>query len=705
MNRIGTSRLHYNIIEKLGEGGMGVVYKALDTRLEREVAIKFLPLAIAANPEMRTRFEIEARAAANLNHPNIATVYAIEELEGPDGKEEIFFVMEFIDGLELKQRIRNGEISLAEVVDISLQVAEGLHAAHEKGIIHRDIKPANIMLTAKGRVKLMDFGLARIGEGEQLTKSSTTFGTVAYMSPEQAQGTGVDHRTDIWSFGVVLYEMLAGSRPFQSDRDHAMLYAIVNNEPAPLLARRPDVPKPLIEIIDHALKKDPQERYQDIRSLIEDLQRCGDELSASTSGEPGDNDELDPEATVFRREPAPSTEISSDLPPSSPHQVSKENERKTILRYSLLGLFFFLVAIGGLWWIFSRNDIPQPSRAEVPVTLDSTGTSGSIANSVDLADPETSDNQSAQNVTSEPAPVSEETFTDTPGELSSLDDSLTPPLEEDNTSEEGADQLAMRQQAMRERLLTDEAEARIPGNDAFKKGLPSYASARQTHLDAQAKLDAANYENASELLIRARKDYDEARNEAIAQFKLQADDTRVRIDELKAQFHETPDIAEYREALSNEEEGIQAYGDENFEEAARLYLEAELLFNETTNLISREAEILKQVEAVSNDVKRRLRESFESRDIEMLAAVVALSAEDRDAWESFFGADIKNIGLQFDDESLQPLSNDRYQLDLASQLTYTNNKNNKLATACSFSGSLDTAGDNWSSSKFTMDCQ
>jgi len=189
---IGKPILHYRIIEKIGEGGMGVVYKAEDTKLSRMVALKFLPHHISANEEERTRFEIEAKAAASLNHSNIATIHAIEETE-----DEIFIVVEFIDGTELKDKIKTGPITIDDSIKIATQIAVGLNAAHKKGVVHRDIKSQNIMITNEGKVKIMDFGLAKIKGGSELTKIGTTIGTAAYMSPEQVKGEEVDHRTDI----------------------------------------------------------------------------------------------------------------------------------------------------------------------------------------------------------------------------------------------------------------------------------------------------------------------------------------------------------------------------------------------------------------------------------------------------------------------------------------------------------------------------
>ncbi|MCH8872981.1 serine/threonine protein kinase, partial [candidate division KSB1 bacterium] len=252
---IGQEILHYKIIEKIGEGGMGVFYKAEDSKLKREVAIKFLPRQIAATEEQRKRFKIEAQAAAALNHPNIATIYAIEEVDGPRGDGEMFIVMEYIKGGELKQLLINErQLTIDKVLDYATQIAEGLQAAHEKGITHRDIKSSNIMITEKSRVKIMDFGLAKTASNLELTKEGMTLGTVAYMSPEQTQGNKVDHRTDIWAFGVVLYEMLAGEQPFKGDYEQAIIYSILCEEPQNVSDLNPSVPTELIDVVAKALQ-------------------------------------------------------------------------------------------------------------------------------------------------------------------------------------------------------------------------------------------------------------------------------------------------------------------------------------------------------------------------------------------------------------------------------------------------------------------
>jgi serine/threonine protein kinase/Flp pilus assembly protein TadD len=263
---IGQTILHYKILEKLGEGGMGVVYKAEDSKLRREVAIKFLPHQISDNKEERQRFEIEAQAAAALNHPNIATIHAIE-----DSDNEVFIVMEFINGVELKDKIGKTLPSIEESLNIIEQSAQGLKAAHGKGITHRDIKSSNIMITESGQIKIMDFGLAKMKGVSHFTKFGTTLGTTAYMSPEQARGEHVDHRTDIWSLGVIAYELLTGKTPYEGEFEQAIIYSILNEEPKTVLSRRKDVPLKLDQIVMKMLSKNKEHRYQNVSDLLTDL--------------------------------------------------------------------------------------------------------------------------------------------------------------------------------------------------------------------------------------------------------------------------------------------------------------------------------------------------------------------------------------------------------------------------------------------------
>jgi serine/threonine protein kinase/Tfp pilus assembly protein PilF len=265
---IGKIISHYKILEKLGEGGMGVVYKAEDTKLDRRVALKFLtPQAIGSEQE-KARFVYEAKAAAALNHSNICTVHEIDEAEG-----QSFIAMEYVDGEDLRAEIESGPLKLDEAVSLAIQIAEGLRVAHKRKIVHRDIKPANIMVTSEDQVKIMDFGLAKSHGRTQLTKTGTTLGTVAYMSPEQARGGDVDQRSDIWSLGAVLYEMVTGKKPFKGDYEPAVVYSILNAVQEPMTALRTGVPMELERIVNKALEKDPALRYQSAADLCADLKR------------------------------------------------------------------------------------------------------------------------------------------------------------------------------------------------------------------------------------------------------------------------------------------------------------------------------------------------------------------------------------------------------------------------------------------------
>jgi serine/threonine protein kinase/Flp pilus assembly protein TadD len=275
---IGKDISHYRISEKLGEGGMGVVYKAEDTRLNRTVALKFLPPEFTRDSEANVRFVQEAQAASALDHPNICNIHEIDK--SADGR--MFICMAYYKGETLKTRIQRSPLNLEEAIGIAVQVAEGLQEAHEKGIVHRDIKSANIMLTTKGQVKIMDFGLAKLAGLTQVTKSGTTLGTIAYMSPEQAGGEAVDHRSDIWSLGVVLYEMVTGRRPFKGDYEQAVIYSILHREPQQMTELCTGIPLELDRIVRKALAKSPDERYQHARDILVDLKSLGAQLESGS---------------------------------------------------------------------------------------------------------------------------------------------------------------------------------------------------------------------------------------------------------------------------------------------------------------------------------------------------------------------------------------------------------------------------------------
>ena len=297
---IGKAISHYKILEKLGEGGMGVVYEAEDTKLRRTVALKFLPPGLTRDPQARARFVQEAQAAAALDHPNICSVFEIGEAEGAT-----YIVMPCIKGRSLKQRIAAGPLSLEEALDIAGHVAEGLKEAHERGILHRDLKPANIMLTEKGRAMIMDFGLAKLTGSADMTRTLAVMGTVAYMSPEQARGEAVDQRTDIWSFGATLYEILTGEMPFGRKSDQALVYSILHETPEALTRLRSEIPLQLERIVQKALEKDKSRRYQNMAEILDDLKAVrASGLSASQPEKsiivlPFENISADPKQDYF----------------------------------------------------------------------------------------------------------------------------------------------------------------------------------------------------------------------------------------------------------------------------------------------------------------------------------------------------------------------------------------------------------------------
>jgi len=259
---------------------MGVVYKAEDTKLKRTVALKFLPPDLTRDDEAKERFIHEAQSASALDHPNICNIHEIDET--PD--DQIFIVMAYYEGETLKKKIERGLIAIDQAIDIAIQVAQGLQKAHEHGIVHRDIKAANVMITSDGMAKVVDFGLAKLSGQTVLTKTGRTLGTVAYMSPEQARGEQVDHRSDIWSLGVTFYEMLTGKRPFESEYEQALVYSILNQDPRPMHELRPEVPEAIVKICRRAMAKDPNARYPTAAELISDLESygAGTQLSLKT---------------------------------------------------------------------------------------------------------------------------------------------------------------------------------------------------------------------------------------------------------------------------------------------------------------------------------------------------------------------------------------------------------------------------------------
>ena len=270
---IGTTLTHFQVLEKLGEGGMGVVYKARDLTLDRSVALKLLSTLSQSDSVEIARFLQEAKAISSLNHPNIATVHSLEDHQG-----QKFIVMEYLDGGTLKDVIRKGELPIDVALDYAIQIADGLSHAHKQDIVHRDLKTENIMLDVNGNLKITDFGLAKLKGKTKLTKTGSTIGTAAYMSPEQARGEDVDRRSDIFSLGVILYELLAGTLPFKGEHEAALMYEIVYEKPKLIHTVRQGVPDRLEIILDKILAKDARDRYQNAEELLEDLRRLSETL-------------------------------------------------------------------------------------------------------------------------------------------------------------------------------------------------------------------------------------------------------------------------------------------------------------------------------------------------------------------------------------------------------------------------------------------
>ncbi len=277
---IGRKISHYSIVDKLGEGGMGIVYKADDTKLKRFVALKFLQPQMFENEDHRQRFIREAQTAAILDHPNICPIFEIDEDDGL-----IFISMAFIEGETLKEKIRaSGPMAVDEVLGIAAQVVQGLDAAHKHGVVHRDIKSANIMVTAEGQARITDFGLAKSSGGTEVSKTTRSVGTAAYMSPEQGRGEAVDHRTDIWSLGVVMYELLTGELPFRGEYEAAVIYSLVNENPKPIEQLRPGIPDAVRRIVERAMEKEPEERFQTAAEFLTALKAALKGAGAGRAG-------------------------------------------------------------------------------------------------------------------------------------------------------------------------------------------------------------------------------------------------------------------------------------------------------------------------------------------------------------------------------------------------------------------------------------
>ncbi len=344
---------HYKILEKLGEGGMGIVYKAQDTTLNRAVALKFLPPHVSGSEQDKARFLQEAQSAAALSHPNICTIHGIEEADTASGRQQ-FIVMEYVEGQTLQEK--KSSISVKQAMDIGIQIAEGLAAAHEKGIVHRDIKPDNIMLRKDGIVQVMDFGLAKLRGASRLTKEGSTVGTAGYMSPEQVQGLDADHRSDIFSMGVVLFELFCKQLPFKGIHETALAYEIVNVDSPPMSSVNPEIPPELDSIILECLEKDPRERTQAASQVALDLKRYRRNSSRQRL------------SRITAARPAIASRIQTGAHVEQPSDHEAETPRTRITRWIptvVTALVALLLGLGGSYLLFFSANPQDPIWASI----------------------------------------------------------------------------------------------------------------------------------------------------------------------------------------------------------------------------------------------------------------------------------------------------------------------------------------------------
>lgn len=702
MDLIGQSRLHYDIIEKLGEGGMGIVYKAFDNKLKREVAIKFLPWSVTSEKDIRTRFHIEAQAVATLNHPNIATIYAIEELTNAIGQEELFFVMEFIDGIELRQLIRGKQLELTEVSNIAVQVGDGLVAAHEKGITHRDIKPANIMITSRGLIKLMDFGLAKIGDGMQLTRANTTLGTVAYMSPEQALGETADLRSDVWAFGVVLYEMLTGKLPFIGKNTYELMNAIIHEKHTPLKDLGLDIPDELNSIVERALRKDPKLRYQSADGLSQDLHAFVERLDKTQRAK---IKSVRVEDTVG---PTDFTSYHEDTPSGS----QRLKDSSSIIKIIAQKPVFFttslvaVVAVIALAWFIPRIGTGSMSKSNPDSVAVDSSTLTTIPPLPVEPLPTAPSDEEQESVEQE---SDDEEVADR--EQQTIQETVRPPpanpvvTNPDPAPDEEAERtLALRRQAQDARQAMLDQEAALSGSQELLQRLSSYSTATNRKSTAERLYNAGDYAQAGRAYAEAEALFVTLQNERTELLKSDAEQQQRRMADARAQISGNhPDVEEYTRAVALQREAEQSFASQDYLRASQLFEESAQGFTRAAEAIAAlQGEIARKLTLYTEQLKGRIQQAIEDKNITELNTLLALSSEDLNSWETIFSA-FNDLQLRFRNEKTTEIRFDRYLIEFDTSLNYKDNTNRSRSRDFMINGTLEYLNAEWQAQPLKID--